>query len=100
MRGEELVESWNKVIKSIEPDRITHKSICSLLFPPTESDLPSATIKVSRTLHEDIHREAADRGMSIAEFVKVMFDLFIYGSEDRGKSNNSHRFEARRNTIR
>ena len=92
-RGEELVESWNKVIKSIEPDRITAKSIRSLLFPPTESDLPLASIKVSRTLHENIHREAADRGMSIAELVKIMFDFFIYGGKDKGKSDNSHLFK-------
>ena len=93
LRGEELVESWRKVVTSINPDKITHKSIRSLLFPPTESDLPPATIKVSPTLHEDIHREAADRGMSIADLVKVMFDFFIYGSKDRGKSDNSHLFE-------
>ena len=93
LKGEELVESWNKVIKNIEPDRITAKSIRSLLFPPTESDLPPASIKVSRTLHEDIHREAAERGMSIADLIKIMFDFFIYASKDKGKSDNSHLFK-------
>jgi len=63
LAGEELIESWDKVIENIEPDRITHKSIRSLLFPPTESDIPVATIKVSPTLHENIHREAAERGV-------------------------------------
>ncbi|MEM7594688.1 MAG: hypothetical protein AAF383_24850 [Cyanobacteria bacterium P01_A01_bin.83] len=75
--GDELVHAWRSVIESIEPDKITHKSIRSLLFPPTLEDLPTTTIKVPPTLHENIHAEAAERGMSIVEFIKTMFEFFI-----------------------
>lgn len=81
LAGEELIEAWSKVIENIELDRITHKSIRSLLFPPTESDLPVATIKVSPTLHENIHTEAAERGMSIIDLIQTMFDFFISGGD-------------------
>lgn len=79
LAGEELIEAWSKVIENIELDRITHKSIRSLLFPLTESDLPVATIKVSPTLHENIHIEAAERGMSIMDLIQTMFDFFVMG---------------------
>jgi hypothetical protein len=77
--GDELVHAWRRVIESIEPDKITHRSITSFLFPPTEKDLPDTTIKVSPTLHENIHREAAERGISIVELVEAMFRFFISG---------------------
>jgi len=93
--GDELVHAWRKVTESIEPDQITHRSITSFLFPPTEKDLPNTTIKVSPTLHENIHREAAERGIStwrlhkllakqraspsIVELVEAMFKFFISG---------------------
>ena len=76
---DELVHAWRSVIESIEPDKITHKSIKSFLFPPTEDDLPTTTIKVPPTLHESIHQEAAERGMSIVDLIKTMFEFFICG---------------------
>ena len=98
--GDELIHAWRSVIESIEPKlyelptaslaarssaQITYKSIRSLLFPPTESDLPTTTIKVPPTLHESIHVEAAERGLSIVDLIKAMFDFFITGG-------NSHLF--------
>ena len=79
--GDELVHAWRSVIESIEPDKITHRSIRSLLFPPTESDLPTTTIKVPPTLHESIHAEAAERGLSIVDLIKAMFEFFISGGD-------------------
>lgn len=81
LSGSELVHAWKSVTESIEPDRITHKSIRSLVFPPTESDIPVATIKISPTLHENIHREAAERGVSIVDLIKVMFEFFVNGGD-------------------
>ncbi|MBE9046399.1 hypothetical protein IQ255_18645 [Pleurocapsales cyanobacterium LEGE 10410] len=81
LTGEELVHAWRSVTESIEPDKITHKSIKSFLFPPTESDLPTTTIKVPPTLHESIHAEAAERGMSIVDLIKTMFEFFISGGD-------------------
>ena len=92
LTGDELVHAWRSVIESISPDKITHKSIRSLLFPPTESDLPATTIKVPPALHESIHREAADRGMTIVELIKTMFEFFISGG-------NSHLWKHQENTI-
>ena len=77
--GDELIHAWRSVTESIEPDKITHKSIKSFLFPPTEKDLPDTTIKVPPTLHESIHAEAAERGMSIVDLIKAMFEFFITG---------------------
>ena len=77
--GDELVHAWRNVTESIEPDRITHKSIRSLLFPPSELDLPCATIRVTPTLHETIHREAADLGISIPEFLWTILQFFVSG---------------------
>lgn len=81
LMGDELVHAWRSVIESIGPDRITHKSIRGLLFPPTEQDLPITTIKVPPTLHESIHAEAAERGMSIVNLIKAMFEFFITGGD-------------------
>ena len=85
MAGEKLVHAWRSVTESIEPDKITHKSIRTFLFPPTDKDLSDTTIKVPPTLHEDIHREAAERGLSIVDLIRTMFDFFITGG-------NSHLF--------
>lgn len=79
LAGDELVHAWRSVTESIEPDKITHKSIKSFLFPPTESDLPTTTIKVPPSLHENIHAEAAARGMSIVNLIRTMFEFFISG---------------------
>ena len=92
LTGEELIHAWRSVTESIEPDKITHKSIKSFLFPPTISDLPNTTIKVPPTLHEDIHREAAERGISIVDLIRAMFDFFITGGTT-DFSDNSHLFE-------
>ena len=80
---EELIKSWQKVIDNIKPDLITHKSIRSLLFPSTEKEPAVATIKVPAALHEDIHREVAERGLSIVDLIATMFNFFI-------GSGNSH----------
>lgn len=79
LTGDELVHAWRDVVENIEADCITHKSIRSLLFPPSESDLPTATIRVTPTLHETIHREAADLGMSIPELLWAMVRFFVSG---------------------
>ena len=89
--GDELIHAWRSVTESIEPDRITHKSIKSFLFPPTEQDLPTTTIKVPPTLHESIHAEAAERGMSIVDLIRTMFEFFIIGGDSHllnGDVNN------------
>ena len=89
---DELASAWRSVIESIEPDKITHKSIKSFLFPPTLEDLPTTTIKVPPTLHESIHAEAAERGMSIVDLIKAMFEFFITGG-------NSHLLQHDRNEL-
>lgn len=33
------------------------------------------------TLHESIHGEAAERGMSIVDLIKAMFEFFISGGD-------------------
>ena len=81
LMGDELVHAWRSVTESIDPDCITHKSIRSLLFPPNALDLPSATIRVTPTLHETIHREAADLGLSIPEFIWTILRFFASGGE-------------------
>ena len=108
LTGEELVHAWRSVTESIEPDKITHRSIKSFLFPPTISDLPDTKIRVDPTLHEDLHREAAMRcahptaklatnssscGISIVDLIRVMFDFFITGGATKNFSDNSHLFE-------
>lgn len=76
---EELVDKWRRVIKVLPLDKITAKSIRNLVFPPTESDRAVATIKVPAKVHEDIHREAAERGLSIVGLITAMLDFFING---------------------
>ena len=92
LKGDKLVESWRKVITSIATDKITHKSIRNLLFPTTELAVTKASIQVPRTLHEDIHREAAKRGIAIADLLRTMFDFFVSDNRDWQKSDNSHLF--------
>ena len=77
LEEDELVENWRKVIENIPLDKITVKSIRNLIFPPTESDRLTATIKVPAKVHEDIHKEAAERGLSIVDFIVTMFGFFI-----------------------
>jgi|GEM_PF-3201166 len=92
LTGDELIDAWRKVVENIEPHQITHKSIRSLLFAPSEKDLAVTTIKVSPTLHENIHREAAERGLSIVDFIKTMFDFFL-------DVENLHPLELSKNTV-
>lgn len=100
LKGNKLVKSWRKVIETIAPDKITHKSIRNLLFPATELAVTTATIQVSRTLHESIHQEAAKRGMSIADLLQTMFDFFVTDSRDWNKSDNSHLFVTKKKYSR
>ena len=85
---DELAHAWRSVIESIEADKITHKSIKSFLFPPTLEDLPTTTIKVPPTLHESIHTEAAERGISIVELIKTMFEFFITGGDSHSLNDD------------
>ena len=90
LEGDGLVHAWRSVIESIEPDKITHKSIKSFLFPPTELDLPNTIIKIPPSLHESIHAEAAERGMSIVDLIVTMFEFFISGGTTPNIGVNSH----------
>lgn len=83
LTGQELVEKWHSVINTLPLDKITAKNIRNLLFPPTESDKEVATIAIPAFLHEVIHREAAERGLSIVELLTIMLNFFI-------SSENSH----------
>ncbi|MDJ0747219.1 MAG: hypothetical protein QNJ32_28290 [Xenococcaceae cyanobacterium MO_167.B27] len=82
LTGEELIEKWRSVIETIPLDKITAKSIRNFVFPQ-EEDKAVTTIKVPAKVHEDIHREASERGMSIVELLVTMLDFFI-------NSENSH----------
>ena len=93
LTGSELVHAWRSVTESISPDKITHRSIKSFLFPPTESDLPNATIKVTPTLHENIHAEAAERGMSIVDLIRAMFEFFIRGGDSHLLNDDIERID-------
>ena len=90
LTGEKLIEAWTNVVENIAPDEITHKSIRSLLFPPTESGFKTASIQVPHSLHEEIHREAAERGMAIAELLRAMLSFFIGEGDEMKNSDNSH----------
>ena len=63
----------------------------NVIKPPIESDREKATIKVPVEVHEDIHREAASRGLSVEQFIKMILEFFI-GSE------NSHLLQSELNT--
>ena len=54
------------------------KPFTGFLQDTTKKD---TTIKVPPTLHEDIHREAADRGISIVDLIRTMFEFFINGGD-------------------
>jgi hypothetical protein len=86
------VEKWRSVIKSLSLDKITAKSIRNFLFSPTESDKAVATIRVPATVHEELHTEAAKRGLSIVELLKMMLDFFL-------KGGNSHLLQYDVDTI-
>lgn len=81
LTGEKLVEVWSSIINSLSIDKITAKTIKNIIKPPLESDREKATIQVPVEVHEDIHREAASRGLSIGEFMRMILEFFI-NSED------------------
>ena len=89
LTGEQLVEKWRTVIETIPLDKITAKSIRNLLFPPTERERTVRTIQVSSEVHENIHREAAERGLSIIELLTIMLEFFV---------GNSHLLQSEINT--
>ena len=88
---EELIEKWQTIINTLPPDKITAHSIRNSINPPTESNDSVVSLEVPAFLHEDIHREAANRGLSIGEFLKIVLDFFL-------KSENSHLLEYQLNT--
>ena len=69
LEEEELVHQWRRIIEDIPLDKITVKTIRNLIFPPTESDREVATIKIPAYVHDNIHSEAAKRGLSIVDFI-------------------------------
>lgn len=91
LTGEQLIEKWRMVIETIPLDKITAKSIRNVLFPPTERERMVRTLQVSPEVHEDIHREAAARGLSIVELLKMMLEFFV---------GNSHLLSSERNTSK
>ena len=99
LTGDELIEAWRKITNAIAPDKITHRSIKSFLFPPTEQDLPNTSIKVSPSLHESIHQEAAERGIAIADLIRVMFEFFLERFSDNEKGDNSHLLKDNVNNV-
>ncbi|ELS00326.1 hypothetical protein Xen7305DRAFT_00000260 [Xenococcus sp. PCC 7305] len=91
LTGEKLVETWRSIINIIPLDKITAKSIRNLLNPTTEKERTVTTIQVPPEVHEDIHKEAAERGLSIVELLKMMLEFFI-------SSENSHLSQPEINT--
>ncbi|MDJ0648559.1 MAG: hypothetical protein QNJ60_07595 [Xenococcaceae cyanobacterium MO_188.B19] len=81
LTGEKLIEVWRNITKTLAADKITAKTIKNIIKPPLESDRKNATIQVSVEVHEDIHREAASRGLSVREFMRIILEFFI-NSED------------------
>lgn len=81
LTGEKLVEVWGNIINSLSIDKITAKTIKNIIKPPLELDRENATIQVPVKVHEDIHREAASRGLSVGEFMRMILEFFI-NSED------------------
>ena len=65
LTGEELIEKWRSAIKTIPLDKITAKSISNFLFPK-EEDKAVTKLEVPAFLHENIHCEAAKRGLSLS----------------------------------
>lgn len=98
LSGEELIAKWRSVIDLLPSDKITAKSIRSLLFPPIENKA-IATIQLPAKIHEDIHTEAAKRGLSIVNLIQVMLKFFITGGTTSSYSGvNSHLLQYKINT--
>ena len=96
---DELIEKWRSIIETIPYDEITAKAIRDLTNPYTEKET-TAIIKLPAFLHEEIHREAADRGLTIASFLKILLDFFLL--EDSvttlNLGVNSHLLQSEQNT--
>ena len=88
---DELIQKWRSIIETLPPDKITAHSIRNAVKPTTESEPAVASLEVPASIHEDIHREAANRGLSIGEFLKIILSFFI-------KSENLHLLEHQNNT--
>ena len=88
---DELIEKWRSIIETLPPDKITAHSIRNAVKPTTEFKPAVASLEVPASIHKEIHREAANRGLSIGEFVKIILGFFI-------KSENSHLLEYQNNT--
>ena len=91
LTGEKLAEAWRNIINNIPLDKITAKSIRTFLKPPEKKDNTLTTIHVPTEIHENIQKEATERGLSIVEFLEVMLDFFINGE-------NSHLLQSEINT--
>ena len=76
------VSKFSKNYKD-NPDKITAHSIRNSINPPTKSNDSVAALEVPAFLHEDIHREAANRGLSIGEFLKIILDFFFKSENSR-----------------
>jgi hypothetical protein len=88
---DELIEKWRSIIETLPPDKITAHSIRNIVKPPTESEPAVASLEVPAKVHEEIHREAANRGLSIGEFISIILGFFK-------KSENSHLLSSENNT--
>ena len=91
LAGEELIEKWRSIINTLPSDKITAHSIRNFINPPTESEPTVASLEVPIQVHEDIHREAANRGLPIGEFLRIILGFFLEGE-------NSHLLEHPNNT--
>ena len=104
---EELISKWRSIIETLPPDRITAHSIRNIVAPPTESDPEVASLEVPVRVHQEIHNEAANRGLSIGEFLKIILGFFLEsettpifqgGSSSPNLGDNSHLLEHHSNT--
>ena len=88
---DELIEKWRSIIETLPPDKITAHSIRNIVKPITESEPAVASLEVPARVHEEIHTEAANRGLSIGEFISIILSFFK-------KSENSHLLSLEHNT--
>ena len=89
---DELIEKWRSIIETIPLDKITAHSIRNVVKPITESEPAVATIEVPAQVHQDIHSEAAYRGLTVGEFLKIVLGFFL-------ESENSHSLQPQFNTA-
>ena len=88
---DELIQKWRSIINTLPPDKITAHSIRNAVRPTTESESAVASLEVPASIHEDIHREAANRGLSIGVFISMMLKFFL-------ESENLHLLKHQINT--